>query len=154
MVQVFRTALRESRAPVTLLAGALSDLAGSALRERTETRWDARYLLVWMAATLLSFAGGYVHLHRDSDQMAMVLVLGGAFLCGFVYPGKALRWGAIVGIGVPLALLMGHGTPGAHHAHDADSFSPLAILPGLFGAYAGSVVASLMRLPAVARSRM
>lgn len=155
MVQVFRTAVRNSRAPLALLARALSDLTGSALRERmTFARWDVRYLLVWMAASLLSFAGGYLHLHGDADRMTAVLVLGGAFLCGFVYPGKAFRWGVIVGIGVPLALLMAHGSAGSHHSHDADSLSPLALLPALFGAYAGAILAALMRLPAVSRSRL
>src|SRR5438309_180523 len=106
MVQVFCTALRGSSAPFALIAAALGDLAGSALRERmASTRWGSRYVFVWMAAMLLSFAGGYLHLRSDADQMAAVLVLGGACLCGFLYPAKAFRWGVIIGIGVPLALL-------------------------------------------------
>ena len=147
MIQVFRTAMRDSsRARLALFSIAVVDLAGSAARERLAAiRWDARYLVVWAAAILISFSSGYLHLHTDADGMGAGLVLGGAFLCGLVYPRKPLHWGTIVGIGIPLGLLIAHRIAGVPVAsHDADNLSPLTLVPALVGAYAGSFLGALM----------
>lgn len=148
MAQVFQTALHARLIPPRmLLMRAAADLVASAVQERLAAmRLDIRALLVCIVAILLSGGAGYLHLRTDADATAALLVLTGGVLCGLLYPGKSLRWGLIVGIGVPLALVVGHSLARVPvPPHDPDTLSPLTLLPALLGAYAGSALGAIPR---------
>jgi hypothetical protein len=50
---------------------------------------------------------GYIDLHSTEVQFPALLILVGGFVFGFIQPRGAWRWGVSLGLGVPLAHLIG-----------------------------------------------
>jgi hypothetical protein len=68
-----------------------------------------RYL--YLGTVLMSGFTGYIHLRADADRLVILLLVAACFVCGTVRPTGAWRWALIVGLGIPLAMLIGHGVP-------------------------------------------
>lgn len=151
MLQVFRTACRRSRLDgspglASLWLRALVDLVTSAGAERYSARQHngPGYRFVYLGALVLSLFTGYLHLRADVDELSIVLLLGGAFVCGVACPRAAWRWALVLGLGIPFALLAAHGlnaTSFPHRDTDVPLLAPL--MPSLLGAYIGAGFAHL-----------
>lgn len=149
MVQVFRTACRQAveRAGLaglaTLWLRTLPDLVTSASAERFESARERCSLSsagLYAVAILLAYLSGAIHLHADADAISALILLTGAFLCGTLQPNGAWRWGFIIGLGIPLALLIRHGFAFTTVAErDHDTFLPLVLLPSLCASYVGAL---------------
>jgi hypothetical protein len=152
MTQVFRTSCLQSMRGTGELGRfwlrALADLVSSATAERAsvarrQNKRPVRYL--YLAALLVSVVTGYVHLRVDADQLVFLLLLVGAFLCGVAHPAGAWRWAVIAGLGIPIALAIGHGSPAALFPHrDSDLPVPLPLVQAIFAAYGGAVFHRLL----------
>lgn len=153
MVQVFRAACRHPakhsfHGLVRFWFHTLVDLVASASAERLS---DLRKLngshrpYVYLGALLLSLATGYLHLRADADALSIALLLGGACIFGFACPAGAWRLALIVGLGIPAALLVGHGGVAPPFTHrDADLPLPASLIPALIGAYTGAFIHRLL----------
>jgi hypothetical protein len=146
MIQVFRAACRHSmkqgsRALMRFWAYALADLVTSASAERfsdRRARQGPSRPYMYMGALILSLSTGYLHLRADADVLSVALLIGGAFVCGLAHPKGALRFGLLLGLGIPVALLVAHGAAAPPVPHrDADLPLPAAFIPALLGAYTG-----------------
>jgi hypothetical protein len=116
-----------------------ADLPLGILRERLTLQ---TLLAMFYLAAALAFASyaAYVDRHTGDDvypTLAVVMVC--CFIMGLIRPTHAWRWALIVSLGVPFL--------GPPHTLPARLLSPgrwamLAVLliPGLFGAYAGSIL--------------
>lgn len=149
MVQTFESTCRyssRSRDLPLLWLRALVDLIKSGWAERAADRnTDVPERYLYICAVFVSVVVGYIHLRADSDQTAIALLLGGAFLCGLISPTGAWRWALITAAGIPVALLLGHGLSPASFPHrDADLPLPASLLPGLIGAYSGTMIRRLV----------
>ena len=153
MVQVFHTACRHAaqragaRRVAQLWLRTLGDLVYSAGAERIMVlrAYDdplQRYL--YLGAVLISGFTGYIHLRTDADRLVILLLVAGCFACGIARPAGAWRWALIVGLGIPLAMLVGHGVPaGSLSRRDVDLPLPAPLIPALLGAYSGALVRHL-----------
>ena len=85
---------------------------------------------------------GWVDIKAGDLLLTALLVLAPCMLLGLMRPEKPWRWIAIVGVFVPVAELLGYLllAEKPYRAQIYESF--LAFLPGIVGAYGGS----LMRL--------
>jgi hypothetical protein len=147
MVQVFRVACRHSvargsRSLVHFWVEALADLVASGSAERLaemRPRSGQHRPYLYVGALILSLVTGYVHLCADADALAIVLLLGGAFGFGLACPVAAWRWALILGMGIPAALLVGHGLEVRAVPHRDTDLPVLApLVPALLGVYTGA----------------
>jgi hypothetical protein len=146
MVQVFRVACRHSvsrggRSLVWFWMQALADLVASGSAERVSEmrrRSGQHRPYLYVGALILSLVTGYVHLRADADALSVVLLLGGAFGFGLACPVAAWRWALILGMGIPAALLVGHGLVAPSVPHRDTDLPVLApLVAALLGAYTG-----------------
>ena len=159
MVQDFVTAFRQADhrdAPgfTRLWAYALTDLVRTAAaewRDAARRRDGPIGRFVCAGALAVSLLTAYLHLRADMDGLSILLLLAGGAVCGVLCPYGAWRWAAILGFGIPFALLTAHGFgPAVFRRGDADLPLPAPLIPGLLGAYTGSVCGHFMpRLRAV-----
>ena len=112
---------------------------------------------VLAGALLIVLWIGVAYLNTHTDELLVVLpgVLAASALVGIVQPGGAWRWGVLLGLAVPVsaavALVFGVRVPYTNDWANVAT-SPLAILPGLVGAYMGAGVGALLALAAARRS--
>ncbi|GAC1443828.1 MAG: hypothetical protein NVSMB52_02550 [Chloroflexota bacterium] len=154
MTQVFRTAcLHAARSePVSGLSRfwvrAVYDLFSSAFSERAATLRGQHQVTkhcLYGTALAISVLTGSIHLRLDADGLVIVLLIGGTFLCGLVSPTGAWRWGVIAGMGIPVALLLGHGSDALLFPHrDTDLPWPIPLLPAIIAAYCGAALHHLL----------
>ncbi|MDQ2744531.1 MAG: hypothetical protein M3Z66_19870 [Chloroflexota bacterium] len=153
MVQVFHTACRHAarqagaRRVAQLWLRTLGDLVYSAGAERImvlRTYDDPLQRYLYLGAVLISGFTGYIHLRADADRLVILLLVAGCFVCGAARPTGAWRWALIVGLGIPLAMLIGHGVPAdSLPRRDVDLPLPAPLIPALLGAYSGALVRHL-----------
>jgi len=153
MVQVFHTACRHAvqqasaRQVVQLWLRTLGDLVYSAGAERImelRQHGDPLQRYLYLGAVLISGFTGYIHLRTDADRLVILLLVAGCFACGIARPAGAWRCALIVGLGIPLAMLVGHGVPaGSLSRRDVDLPLPAPLIPALLGAYSGALVRRL-----------
>lgn len=153
MVQVFHTACRHAaqqagaRRLAQLWLRTLGDLVYSAGAERImalRAHNDPLQRYLYLGAVLISGFTGYIHLRVDADRLVLLLLVAGCFVCGTVRPTGAWRWALIVGLGIPLVMLVGHGVPAdSLSRRDVDLPLPAPLIPALLGAYSGALVRRL-----------
>ncbi len=153
MVQVFHTACRHAaqqataRQVVQLWLRTLGDLVYSAGAERImvlRAHDDPLQRYLYLGAVLISGFTGYIHLRVDADRLVILLLVAACFVCGTARPTGAWRWALIVGLGVPLAMLIGHGIPAdSLSRRDVDLPLPAPFIPALLGAYSGALMRRL-----------
>src|SRR5689334_6252199 len=92
-------------------------------------------------ALVLGLFAGWVDLHNDEVQAAVLVIVVSAGLLGMWAPRLALITGVIVGLGVPIAHLcarvVGYQLP-YPMGHYAESF--IALIPGVLAAGIGAGV--------------
>jgi NO-binding membrane sensor protein with MHYT domain len=109
-----------------------------------------RLVVVCVLAVLFSAAVGYVDTHaKTDDNLPMVLLLlVVTFLFGVAQPKQAWLWALIVGLGIPLAhllgLLVGYRPPYPVGPNVFVTF--IALVPAFIGAYLGVLARSVGQL--------
>lgn len=105
--------------------------------EHSRARRDTGFY--FFAAGAGMFAG-WVDIKAGDLLLTALLVLAPCMLLGLMRPEKPWRWIAIVGVFVPVAELLGYLvlTQKPYRAQIYESF--LAFLPGIAGAYGGSLM--------------
>ena len=99
------------------------------------------WILVLLAALLFGLVAGWVDVHNDEVQAAVLVIVCGAGALGLTAPRLALVSGALVGLGVPIV----HAVVRLQHyalplAMDGYWESFIALLPGLIAASIGALV--------------
>jgi hypothetical protein len=138
MVRTFRQLLREERSRgagmwACFWARILSDLALTALKERSEAMKGREFLL--LGAALLGIGIAWVDSRPTWDDTGITVgtILLTCAIFGAIDPRKAWQWALAVGIWIPL-----HGLLWAHN------FGTLiALIPAFLGAYLGAGIRSL-----------
>jgi len=147
MAQVFRTACRETAQRegegglLRLCLHTLADLVVSAVCERIGAMRREGILLqsgTYAAAVIMGSLIGYVHLYTDAHRAVVLLLFAASCLCGTLSPRRVWRWALIIGCGVPLVLIIGHGLSHAlQFGHDPDDLLRLTFVPSLIGSHVG-----------------
>ena len=97
-------------------------------------------LAFYVAASGAGVFAGWVDIKVGDLLLTALLVLAPCMILGVMRPARPWRWVAIVGGGVPIAELLGYLilTEKPYRAQIYESF--LAFLPGIAGAYGGSLM--------------
>jgi hypothetical protein len=149
MVDVFETASADhvsqggGRRLLHFWIHALWDLCVSGWAERLSGSRSGDAMArpwIYVGALVASLVTGYIHLRLDADQMSIILLLVSAYMCGLISPTAVWRWGLIIGLGTPAALIVAHGFDvTAFSRHDADMPLPTSLVPAYIGAYTGTL---------------
>lgn len=103
-------------------------------------------LLFALFALSLGFACGALHVLVESLEvpdplLSALAVTAAAMLLGVLRPARPWRWVLLVGAPVPLALLAASLlTPAEHFTRASIAGSILIVLPGVAGAFGGSIL--------------
>lgn len=112
-----------------------------------------RLILVYILACLVSTAIGYVDAHtKTDDNLPMVLILlNVTFLFGVMQPKHAWHWAFIIGLGVPVAHLLGHvfGYRPPYPVEPNVLITFIALIPAFIGAYLSVLTRTLVSAIAV-----
>lgn len=102
-------------------------------------RWLALYVVGAMAAGLLA---GWVDFNNDEPQAAMIVMVVCAAILGFIRPGWAWLWAAIIGLGIPAAYFiwpaLGFAPRSLPEPNTAATL--LVLVPAFIAAYGGIFV--------------
>ena len=98
--------------------------------------------LLVLLAVGLGLAAGYVDMHNDEVQAAVLVVLVSTFALGLAQPRHAWRWALLVGPGVFLMYLLAglFGYVSRAPAEPGPWATLIALIPALIGAYTGAGV--------------
>ena len=105
--------------------------------EQTTVRRETGFYVFAAGAGMFA---GWMDVKVGDLLLTALLVLAPCMLLGLMRPDKPWRWVAVVGVFVPIAELLGYLvlTEKPYRAQIYESF--LAFLPGIAGAYGGSVM--------------
>jgi hypothetical protein len=105
--------------------------------EQSSARRDTGFYVFAAGAGMFA---GWIDIKVGDLLLTALLVLAPCMLLGLMRPEKPWRWVAIVGAFVPIAELVGYLvlTQKPYRAQIYESF--LAFLPGIAGAYGGSLM--------------
>lgn len=94
----------------------------------------------YLFAALAGAFAGWVDIKLGDLLLTALLVLAPCMLLGLLRPSRPWRWVVLVGVVVPIAELAGYVvlTQKPYRAQIYESF--LAFLPGIAGAYGGSLM--------------
>jgi hypothetical protein len=106
-------------------------------------RYSAPVALI-LALAAGTFAG-YVDLHNDEVQAAVLVIVVSAFLLGLAAPRQAPAIGAIIGLCVPAAHLYARTTGMALSYETSFPWTFLALIPALVAAGSGAAARRLLR---------
>lgn len=98
--------------------------------------------LLGLLAIGLGLAAGYVDMHNDEVQATVLVVLVSTFALGLAQPRHAWRWALLVGPGVFLMYVLAgvFGFAPRAPAEPGPWATLIALIPALFGTYAGAGV--------------
>jgi hypothetical protein len=94
--------------------------------------------LLYILAVALAMFTGFVDMHNDEVQAALLVILVGSATLAFIEPRAAWRWALILGLSIPVTYLIvplvDYTTP-----FQMDSYwgTFLAFVPAFIGAYGG-----------------
>jgi hypothetical protein len=96
-------------------------------------------LSIYLLATFLGVCAGALEVKVGDLFFTALIVLVSSLLLGMLRPERPWRWPLVVGAGVPVVTLLAYLflTERPYRAQIYESF--LAFLPGIAGAYGGSV---------------
>lgn len=99
-----------------------------------------RDTVFYILAALLGILAGWVDVKVGDLLFTALLVLASCMLLGALRPQRPWRWVLVIGIFVPVVELLAYVimTQRPYRAQIYESF--LAFLPGLAGAYGGSIL--------------
>ena len=109
--------------------------------EQTRVRRETGFYVFAAGAGMFA---GWMDIKVGDLLLTALLVLAPCMLLGLMRPGKPWRWVAMVGVFVPIAELLGYVVliQKPYRAQIYESF--LAFLPGIAGAYGGSLLRQAM----------
>lgn len=115
-------------------------LASSSQGPMTNDRRPASDALYYILAIAFGIFAGWVDVKVGDLLFTALLVLAPCILLGALRPQRPWRWTVVVGVFVPIADLLAYivMTQRPSRAQVYESF--LAFLPGLVGAYGGSMM--------------
>ncbi len=98
-----------------------------------------RDLSIYLLAIFLGSCAGVLEVKIGDLLFTALIVLASTLLLGMLRPERPWRWPLVVGAGVPIVTLLAYLflTERPYRAQIYESF--LAFLPGIAGAYGGSV---------------
>jgi hypothetical protein len=152
MNQVFRDQLRDTLSKqglhglLTFCMRTAWDLCTSIPRERFTLR-SLRGMLCLAAALGFALYATYVDRHNvDEVYPTLMVVLVGSFVLGMLRPRRAWRWAIIIGLGVPFFGPL-PDLPARLASPGRWAMLAVLLIPGLMGAYAGSILRSAVGAP-------
>ena len=108
-----------------------------------------RTATLWLTALsiVLGFVAAYLALHRAGDVFVYLLLVLFGGLLGYLGPRVPWRWGIVLGVWVPIALIVSYlANPTREQNYNV--YQPLiAIVPAFIGVYAGALVRRLLPPP-------
>ncbi len=107
-----------------------------------------KYLgVICLLIGILSAAfAGWVDFNNDEPQAAVLVILVGTILLGWLQPGKAWLWAIIIALGLPgmYMMLRALGYQPTSPPSPGWYASLLALIPAFIGAYAGAIGRAMM----------
>src|SRR5215471_1872522 len=91
-------------------------------------------------AVILGACAGWMGIEVNDLLFTAFLVLAPCMLLGFLRPARPWRWVAIIGVCVPIATGLGYLLVANKPSRAQIYGSLLAFLPGIAGAYGGSLM--------------
>jgi len=100
---------------------------------------NPRDLSIYLLATFLGVCAGVLEVKIGDLLFTALIVLASTLLLGMLRPERPWRWPLVVGVGVPVVTFLAYLflAERPYRAQIYESF--LAFLPGIAGAYGGSV---------------
>lgn len=115
-----------------------------AARPRTHRQMFESLAVLRIAAVAAGLFAAWVDFHNDEPQAPMLVIVIGSFILGALRPQKAWRWGAIIGLCMPAAHLIGprlgmHRIDAGTAATSSGSLSlAVLVIPAILCAYLGA----------------
>ena len=109
-----------------------------------------RTTTLWLTALSigLGFVAAYAALHGAGDVLVYLLIFMFGGLLGYLGPRVPWRWGIVLGIWVPIALIVDRLTDPMGQPPMFRIFQPLiAVVPAFVGVYAGALVRKMLPPP-------
>jgi hypothetical protein len=109
-----------------------------------------RITTLWLTALsiLLGFIAAYAALHGAGDVLVYLLLVMFGGLLGYLGPRVPWRWGLLLAIWVPIAMIVSRLTDPTGQPPLYKLLQPLiAIVPAFIGAYAGVLVRKVLPPP-------
>lgn len=152
MLQAFRDRCRDfpagsgARGVLACALHMLKDLVFSAARERALAVHPGAVLAL-LLATAFGLLGAYLDFHTDEVQVAVLVLLVGAFVVALLRPAGAWRWALASGLCIYAAYQVGPGLGfiPRYPASPGNSATLLALAPAFMGAYMGVLVRHIAR---------
>jgi hypothetical protein len=116
----------------------VGDIATSAPLERI-TQMRALQWLRWSVAITLGLGIGAFDYGVTEVQSTLIILLPLTFVFGFFTTKRAWRWALVIGLGIPVAHVIGHTLGIQPPYHDNVVASVLALIPTFIGIYSGAL---------------
>ncbi len=97
-------------------------------------------LPIYLLGSAAGIVSGWVDLTINDLLLTALLVLAACMLLGTLRPRRPWRWAVVVAVFIPLTELVASLAGVTHLARAQIYASFLTVLPGIAGAYGGSVV--------------
>ena len=94
----------------------------------------------YLLAALCGIGTGLADVYVNDLLFTALLVVASCMVLGLLRPRWAWRWIVAVGVFIPLTELVAYTLPGIQPSHGQVYGAFLAFLPGIAGAYGGSVM--------------
>ena len=96
-------------------------------------------------ALFLGMLVGYLDLHSDDPQFAVLLVLVFGFFLGYSHTANAWRWALLLGVWVPVFGILKILYDGSTDRLISDGvFSTIAFVPAFIGVYVGVLIKGMI----------
>lgn len=142
MLSDFRDAYHASRRRPARLArlwlATVCDIASSAPLERI-TQMRAIHWLRWGIAIALGLGVGAFDYSVTEVQSTLIVLLPLTFVFGFVNAKSPWRWALVIGLGIPVAHVIGHALGIQPPYRDHVVASLLVLIPTFIGIYSGAL---------------
>jgi hypothetical protein len=147
MLSDFQDAYRAAQTHPLRLARLWFDLVGdiaiSALLERMKAMKGLHWLR-WVVAIALGLGVGAFDYSVSEVQSTLIVLLPLTFIFGFVNAKGAWRWALIIGLGIPVAHVIGHALNIQPPYQDNVVASGLALIPTAIGVYSGALARRIL----------
>jgi hypothetical protein len=144
----YRATRRRPRMLTRLWFATVGDIVSSAPLERFNQMRDIHWFR-WTVAMALGLGVGAFDYSVTEVQSTLIVLLPLTFIFGFVNAKSPWRWALVIGLGIPVAHVIGHALGIQPPYSDHVVASLLALIPTFIGVYSGA----LARIVALGRQR-